>query len=90
MFLTDDLEVGQIVKSKSGRDKGRLFIIYEIVDDQYVRLVDGDLRKLENPKLKKVKHLTKYNTVVVEIKEKLDSDIELKDAHIRRILSDYK
>lgn len=90
MFLTEDLEIGQIVKSKSGRDKGRLFIIYEIVDQEYVRLVDGDLRKLDNPKLKKVKHLTKYNTVVVEIKEKLDSDIELKDSHIRRMLSDYK
>lgn len=90
MFSTEDLEIGQIVKSKSGRDKGRLFIIYEIVDDQYVRLVDGDLRKLENPKLKKIKHLSKYNAVVVEIKEKLDSNIELKDSHIRKILSNYK
>lgn len=90
MFLTDDLEIGQIVKSKSGRDKGRLFVIYEIVDDQYVRLVDGDLRKLDNPKLKKVKHLTKYNTVVAEIKEKIDSNIELNDSHIRRILKDYE
>lgn len=90
MFLTSDLEVGQIVKSKSGRDKGRLFIIYEIVDDQYVKLVDGDLRKLENPKLKKVKHLSIYNTVVAEINEKLDSDIELYDSHIRKILGAYK
>lgn len=90
MFLTSDLEVGQIVKSKSGRDKGRLFIIYEIVDDQYVKLVDGDLRKLESPKLKKVKHLSIYNTVVAEIKEKIDSDIELYDSHIRKILRAYK
>ena len=90
MFLTEDLKIGQIVKSKSGRDKGRLFIIYEIVDNQYVKLVDGDLRKLENPKLKKVKHLTIYNTVVVEIKEKLDNNIEFNDSYIRRILRAYK
>lgn len=90
MFSTDDLEIGQIVKSKSGRDKGRLFIIYEIVDDQYVRLVDGDLRRLAKPKLKKIKHLTIYNTVVVEIKEKLDNNIELMDSHIRGILEHYE
>lgn len=90
MLLTNDLEIGQIVKSKFGRDKGKLFIIYEIVDDQYVKLVDGDLRKLENPKLKKVKHLTIYNTVLVEIKEKLDNDIELKNSDIRKILREHK
>ena len=90
MFLTDDLEIGQIVKSKSGRDKGRLFIVYEIVDDQYVRLVDGDLRKLENPKLKKVKHISPYKIIVAEIKEMLDSNVELNNSHIRRILGPYK
>lgn len=90
MFLTDDLEVGQIVKSKSGRDKGRLFVIYEVVDEQYVRLVDGDLRKLEKPKLKKAKHIAPYNTVVAEIKEKIENNLDLKDAHIRKVLKEYK
>ena len=90
MFLTDDLEIGQIVKSKSGRDKGRLFLVYEIVDQDYVKLVDGDLRKLENPKLKKVKHISPYKTVVAEIKEMLDSNVELNNSQIRRILEPYK
>ena len=88
--MTDDLEIGQIVRSKSGRDKGKIFIIYEIVDNQYVRLVDGDLRKLENPKLKKAKHISPYKTVVAEIKEMLDSNAELNNSHIRRILGPYK
>ena len=90
MFLTDDLEIGQIVKSKSGRDKGRLFLVYEIVDQDYVKLVDGDLRKLDNPKLKKTKHIAPYNTVVVEFKEMLDDNVELNNSHIRRILEPYK
>ncbi|MDD4495657.1 MAG: KOW domain-containing RNA-binding protein [Eubacteriales bacterium] len=52
-----NINVGDIVKSKAGRDAGRYFAVWEIQDDSYVTIVDGDLRKLENPKKKKVKHL---------------------------------
>ena len=44
---------GQIVFSKCGRDKGRAFIVYDYNDD-YVFIVDGDLRKLEKPDRKSV------------------------------------
>lgn len=57
MLDTLDLNVGQIVISKSGRDKGRVFIIVEIIDVQYVYIADGKLRKIETPKKKKIKHL---------------------------------
>lgn len=43
---------GQIVFSKCGRDKGRAFIVYDF-NEEYVFIVDGDLRKLEKPKKKK-------------------------------------
>jgi len=36
MEITDDLRIGQVVKSKAGRDKGRIFVVIEIIDDQYV------------------------------------------------------
>jgi len=89
MDLTSDLSIGQVVKSRAGRDKGRVFLVLEILDDKHVLVVDGDLRRLEKPKKKKVKHLTVYNTVLEELKQKLDSNIEINNAYIRRLLEPF-
>lgn len=89
MEFTTDLKIGQIVKSKAGRDKNRVFIITQILDEQYVLVCDGDLRKLSSPKKKKVKHLVIYNTVLTEFAEKLQSNENLNDAYVRRLLEPY-
>jgi len=49
--------LGKVVYSKNGRDKGRMFVIVEVVNERFVLLADGDLRKIENPKAKNIKHL---------------------------------
>lgn len=69
MESTKDIVVGQLVKSKSGRDMMRLFLVYEVVDDEHVLLVDGKVRKLEKPKLKKIKHLIVYHTIVEDFQK---------------------
>ncbi|HHY99686.1 MAG TPA: KOW domain-containing RNA-binding protein [Sedimentibacter sp.] len=89
MESTRDLRIGQIVKSKAGRDKGRVFLICRIIDEQYVLVCDGDLRKLNNPKKKKVKHLMIYNTVLTEFAERLQSNENLDDAYVRKLLEPY-
>lgn len=90
MELTTDLKIGQIVKSKAGRDKGRIFLISEVLDEQFVLVSDGDLRKLSAPKKKKAKHLIIYNTVLTEFAEKLKCNENLDDAYIRELLETYK
>lgn len=84
METTGALRLGQIVCSKSGRDKDRLFIVVDIVDHEYVLIADGDLRKVEKPKKKKVKHLQKYNIVDKELEEKLENDIKVDNIYVRR------
>jgi LSU ribosomal protein L14E len=32
MDSTDDLSIGQVVKSRAGRDKGRIFVVLDIID----------------------------------------------------------
>lgn len=59
---------GDIVISKAGRDKGRPLIVLENIDENFVLLVDGDLRPLEKPKRKKLLHLQRTNRTT----EKLD------------------
>lgn len=79
---------GQFVYSKSGRDKQRLFIIYDF-DDDYVYIVDGDLRKLDKPKKKNRKHIQIVNEIDYNIKMKLDENLYLNDADIRKALKAY-
>ena len=43
--IQNPLVPGQIVKSKSGRDKGDVFFVVEVIDDDYVLIADGDRRK---------------------------------------------
>lgn len=86
MDSSNDITVGQVVKSRAGRDKGRIFLVLDIIDEQNVSIIDGDLRKLDNPKQKKLKHLIVYNTVLSELKEKLDSKTEINNSYIRKLL----
>lgn len=86
MDSSNDITVGQVVKSRAGRDKGRIFLVLDIIDEQNVSIIDGDLRKLDNPKQKKLKHLIVYKTVLSELKEKLDSKTEINNSYIRKLL----
>lgn len=64
-----DTIIGRYVWSNAGRDKDRLFIIVGIVDDCHVLVADGDLRRIDNPKKKKLKHLRITNKVAEEISQ---------------------
>ena len=88
MDMTRDIKVGQVVKSKSGRDKDKLFIVLDIVDDFYVLLVDGRLRKLKSPKLKNIKHLNVYKSVIDDLSEK-KAKKEINNSYIREVLAPF-
>lgn len=83
-MYTNHLSLGQVVRSTAGRDKGKLMVVVEIVDSQYVHVSDGDLRKLEKPKKKKIKHLAKTNHIISEIKELVEVGKLLNNAEIRK------
>ncbi|MBF4695824.1 KOW domain-containing RNA-binding protein [Fusibacter ferrireducens] len=79
-----ELEIGQFVKSKAGRDKDRIFIVIEIVDEQFVKIADGDIRKLEKPKMKKIKHLIKLKFFSEDLREKIENDKKITNAMLRK------
>lgn len=88
MTSSQELQIGQFVKSKAGRDKGNVLIVFGIVDEQYVLVVDGDLRKLEKPKKKKVKHLSKIVDVDMEIQNVMTADEPFNNAWLRKKVAD--
>ena len=57
---------GRIVKSVSGHDKNRFYLIVAVSND-CVWIADGKNRKLEKPKRKNMKHVSVTNHVIAEI-----------------------
>ncbi|MGQ9512274.1 KOW domain-containing RNA-binding protein [Thermodesulfitimonas sp.] len=80
------LQPGRLVSSKAGRDRGRYYLIYEVLSDRLVRVVDGTGRRIENPKEKNVKHLQFHAPVAVTVAEKLARGERVTDAEIRQAL----
>ena len=85
-IIKNDLVPGQIVKSKAGHDKGCVFFVVEVLDDEYVLIADGGRRKYDSPKKKKVKHLQPYNRINKTIAEKIDSGQRVENIDLQREL----
>ncbi|NLK87347.1 MAG: RNA-binding protein [Clostridiaceae bacterium] len=79
--------VGRIVVSKAGRDAGRRFVVVKVIDDLYVEVADGDLRRVEKPKKKKIKHLDITDVTVEGVAEKLRSKGRITNAEVRKALA---
>jgi len=73
--------LGRLVYSLNGRDKGRPFVIIRVVNERYVIVSDGDTRKIENPKMKNVKHLQYTKLKANEVIDYLNRG-EVPDNHI--------
>lgn len=78
--------VGQLVTATAGRDAKKKFIITCIINDQYVYISDGDSRKIDNPKKKKLKHLKLTQCISKEIAEALKQNKAVSDSVIRKYI----
>ena len=67
------MQIGQVVISKQGRDKGLSFVVTDI-QGEFLYLADGKLRKLHNPKRKNQKHIQATNYITGATYNK-DSDL---------------
>lgn len=82
-----EIRLGQVVYSKAGRDADRVFVIIDIIDDKYVLISDGDLRKIEKPKRKKIKHLGITEEVLKSLNEKLENKQKVTNAELRKLIA---
>lgn len=80
-----EYRVGQSVRSIAGRDNGREYVVVG-TGGNYVYVADGAIRKLENPKKKKLRHIQGSYNVSEEIAERL-AEGTLENYMIRRFLS---
>ncbi|GAA0177907.1 RNA-binding protein [Clostridium sediminicola] len=84
--MNKDDYLGRVIYSKAGRDAKRFFIIVNVIDDEYVQIADGDLRKVDNPKKKKIKHISILEEFSVDIMERLQNKEYVNNSMIRKFL----
>ncbi len=80
-----DIVAGSLVYSAAGRDKGKEFLVLS-VEDNVCYVADGKLRKTENPKKKKLKHLMGTNKISLPLQEKLQVGDFPTNSEIRKFL----
>lgn len=80
--------VGQVVYSKAGRDARRKLVVIDILNDSSVLVSDGDLRRVEKPKIKKIKHLKITEKVILPLSDKFKSGIRVSNSEIRKALAE--
>lgn len=72
---------GEFVFSKSGHDKGNLYIIVK-EDEEYVYLADGKHKMADNPKKKNKKHVQMVHYEDECISDKINKNVPLSDLEI--------
>jgi len=82
-------ELGRVVLSKQGHDKGNAFLVVGLLDETYVLIADGDSRKLAKPKKKQAKHLIPKPYVATEILDAISKQAQTADSDIRKALKTY-
>lgn len=81
-----EIKIGSLVRSKAGRDKGDYFIVLAI-DGNYVYMANGELRKVDSPKKKKLRHLQGTEYVSEFIANKLLSGQKVTNSEVRKALA---
>ncbi len=84
-----DIQKADVVLSKVGRDKGRLFFVFDIVDENYALIADGKIRRVDKPKKKKLKHLSFSTNKDTAIRQKILNGEKICDVQLRKILNQF-
>lgn len=85
----DDFHLGDIVTSVSGRDKERYCVVM-YVEDKFVGICDGDLRKTDSIKRKNKKHIKATGKFCEYVRGKLEKGDKVTNSELRRSISEFK
>jgi ribosomal protein L14E/L6E/L27E len=87
MSSAREIQPGQLVCSNSGRDRNRCYLVLKVIDNSFVHVVDGNVRKIDRPKRKNVKHLLVLPIKACILAEKLKAGDCITNAEVRQAIS---
>ena len=82
----DCLRISDVVVSLAGRDRGQMFYVIG-TEGVYTLLANGKDRKLEKPKRKKVKHVSKVLRAETRVAAKLLAGDKVLNSELRKDLA---
>ncbi|MDR1939880.1 MAG: KOW domain-containing RNA-binding protein [Clostridiales bacterium] len=84
------MDIGSVVYSKAGRDKGGYYIVVRLSETAgFVFIADGETRRIEKPKLKKIRHLRDSGVVIEKLANKFTAQKLVHNAEVRSALKAY-
>ncbi|MDD4262360.1 MAG: KOW domain-containing RNA-binding protein [Syntrophaceticus schinkii] len=89
-LIDEQIKLGQLVCSKRGRDRGKYYLVLEIRDNTFVYLVDGEKRRMDNPKQKNIKHLKLYPAVAGDLVQQWETGQNPGNSEVRRVIARFK
>lgn len=81
--------IGNLCISLNGRDTNKVYLIYEHIGNNCF-LVDGNAKKIINPKKKNIKHIKLLGKESTIIKEKIVKNQKVFDSEIYSFIKNYK
>ena len=85
----DCIRISDVVVSTAGRDRDQLFYVIG-TDGVYTLLCNGKDRRLEKPKRKKVKHVSKVLRAETRVAAKLVASDKVLNSELRRDLAFHR
>ena len=87
--MKNNIQIGQIVCSTQGRDKGAYYIVLT-ANSNCCFVVDGEYKKLSTPKKKNISHLRATPVIITELAQKICEKNKINDQMIYHSLFEYK
>ncbi|GAE35353.1 KOW domain-containing RNA-binding protein [Halalkalibacter akibai] len=82
-------EIGQIVLCTKGRDQGQYNIIIEVLDERFVKIADGDKRKVDRAKKKNLNHLELIDYIADEVKGSFKETGRVTNGKLRYAITNF-
>ena len=83
------MELGEMVISTAGRDTNKYFVVIKNIDKNHIKIADGETRKIDNPKLKSIKHVRKTGYINDELSIWLNEGKRVRNEDLRSIINKY-
>lgn len=87
--MKKEIQIGQIVCSTQGRDKGAYYIVLT-VSSNICCVADGEYKTIKKPKKKNISHVEGKPVIITEIAQKLENKTKINDQMIYHSLYEYK
>ena len=84
--MEDNDLIGRMVLSNAGRDKNQLYVLIRQLDSEYVLLSNGATKTMNQPKKKKLKHLSIMEIIDEDLRKAIMDNEKSTDLKIKRFL----